>query len=537
MQFVTSVAVVFIFVLYYSNLKYLPLDYDDGFFYLRIQEAKVNMFDSVSIWAYLSRYLPISDFYGMRLCGYVLIIIAYIIYSISSSYFLSHNNSSCFTICLNLIFSAILFCYQHYLVSYNAWQLLFITVIVGSFLINIAQENKVVKRICWIFIGCATVFAVFVILPSGVLVSLAILILNLLLNRNNKLSVLKDFVCFVLGLVFTLLLVHFFILPINDIVLAFIKSGSNITSVGRGYGFIPFALKILFWFRDFSMGILMLFGCYSIFRIIYHNINQKVAWIFFFITIIVVYKYQVKPVLGITTVLAFPILTLILDKFVNRNWIIHKNINEILFTFVLFFLPLLSVIGTNLPLQAKMSFFCFLWVLLFFYLKPDKDRVVLFSGILMFLVIIPYIYEGLINRMENKVVFDKSDMTKKIYITEKRYIYFHNVDSLLNAYNFVPNKSIIWTTTFDINTMAVFDAKCLGLYMQPQDFQKVLYYGMPRPDFLFCTQYDMDVLEEEFYKLGWNVQNDYDLFYVGTDNNENLAYSTNRWLYCRKDNK
>ncbi len=136
----------------------------------------------------------------------------------------------------------------------------------------------------------------------------------------------------------------------------------------------------------------------------------------------------------------------------------------------------------------------------------------------------------------NVCKFEKSEAIADRYITQEQYDYFDKVYDIVYQYGFERGKSVIYSTQLDAMTVVVLGADFCGPYFQPMDFNAAWQREDKIPDFLFLSEYDKDVSDETLRNMTWGFPEDFDVYYVGTPETHQTGYSTNRWLYCRKNN-
>ena len=113
-------------------------------------------------------------------------------------------------------------------------------------------------------------------------------------------------------------------------------------------------------------------------------------------------------------------------------------------------------------------------------------------------------------------------------------MYFENVYKIMTKYHYKP-RDTVFSTQLDFMTIVALSATPCGVYFQPMDFLKdVNKDKLHKPDYLFLTQFDLEIIGEELKKRNWGFPDEFDKYSVGTPEMTLTSYSTTRTLYCRK---
>jgi len=551
---------IIIVLIYIYNLQILNLNLDslcdEGYLFLMIQSAHNGIRDGFSQWPTI-----IDTLFGSKITSNILYLryARYFVHLFSISMFYFATNWYLIKKgILNSLKNKIIFFSSLYLlgalsfgiiaIAYNTLQELFLLSVVGSFLISTVCDSKRVN-IFYFLIGFFSFFSILNILPSAVLVLVSIIIITFIKNGLALKKTLFSTFCMLLGLLFAALIFHFFFLSLGIVFDNMFKTFNSVKQWGAGYDSISFIINLFLYFRDFFMGLCLLFGALVFSYIISKFLGKWFAFILFCFSMILFSVYQIKPQLTLSTFLAFPLLLLIILKLTQMKLTQVKQLLsfEFLIYPFLFFLPLLSTIGTNLHLGSKMIFFIIPWGVLFVELIFDiklnilykmeiKLIKLLFLGILL-VYLITNIVKDLSKPTNVDVYFRKNSPISQIKLSRQQLIYFDKVDSIMKLYGYIPNE-YVFSTQLDHMTLVALNATPHGIYFFPTMFLIDSQKRKERkPDFLFLDDYDLKLMGDSIKLLGWGFPKDYDSIYVGTPETLQTTYSTDRTLYCLKKRK
>jgi len=352
-----------------------------------------------------------------------------------------------------------------------------------------------------------------------------------------------------IGFFISTLVFDFFILDIRIVYRGMLDTAQSITTLNRGYDPLSFILRIVLYLRDFYMAVCLMSGILLISLVLQKYTNRWVAIFVFLSSMLVISVYQKKPEIVLTSFLVFPmmvLLGLILKETSNINW--KKLFSfEVLVVCFLFFLPLISSIGTNVYLGVKMCSFILPWGVLLMELmcnesikeKYSKEIRLLFW--LFFLLIVFQPLQSIANDIKNynqeKFYFDKEKPISQIQITKEQNNYFENVYAIMKGYHYQQN-DVIFSTQLDHMTITALGGTPCGLFFQPMDFLAFRNKkSLKKPDFLFLNEFDLKLMSDSLQSLDWNFPDDYDQYFVGTPETMITEYSTTRTLYCLKSRK
>ena len=390
--------------------------------------------------------------------------------------------------------------------------------------------------------GFFSFMSLLIILPSGLLVSLASITLLILLYIKNIKKILNSVLFFVVGFFLSAAFVHVFIVDIQTIYQNMYTGTTSLLNANRGYGPFDHVFRLLFYFRDFFIQISLVLGLYAVSYVVTKKTKPFLGWLLFALGLLIFIYYVKKPAFNISTLWAFPIVLYVLQFLYTNDLsfssIRKMNFENVLINTFLFLLPLISVFGTNTPYASKMIVFILPWSLLLFNLYLVNNISVNYKTIVLTVLAIPFLIVVKNFELKNDYSYrlpvdgPASDM----YLNHTQFQYFNKVDSLFNAYNFQKNQDYVFATTGDHMTIVAFRAKALETFQLPEDFLQYRKKDMlPSPKFIFMTAYDKQMLSDEFKKLDWGFPKDFDVYFIGTTD-PGTIHKSERWLYCKKNN-
>ena len=95
---------------------------------------------------------------------------------------------------------------------------------------------------------------------------------------------------------------------------------------------------------------------------------------------------------------------------------------------------------------------------------------------------------------------------------------------------------MVFSTQLDFMTIVALSATTCGVYFQPMDFSKDANKNkLNKPDFLFLTQFDLDIIGADLKSQNWGFPDEFDKYSIDTPETTLTSYPTTRTLYCRKN--
>ena len=518
--------------------------FDEGYYYLTLQNANNNEPNvGISQWPYFICSLTndniLTNILNLRYLRYGFRIFTFIVFALLAGFtFINKKNRKEFPVFFIIVSAMAFFSMGDMIITYNYLQEFNLLMIAVFCLLS----YRLRKPFWLILSGFFSFISMLIILPSGLLVSLASITLLILLYQKNIKKIFNSVLFFVVGFFLSAVFVHVFIVDIQTIYQNMYTGTASLLNANRGYGPIDHVFRLLFYFRDFFIQISLILGLYAFSYIITKKTKPFLGWLLFAVGILVFIYYVKKPAFNISTLWAFPIVLYVL-QFLNINDLsfssIRKmNFENVLINTFLFILPLISVFGTNTPYASKMIVFILPWSLLLFNIYLVNNISVNYKTIVMTVLVIPFLMVAKNIDLQNDYSYrlQVDGPASDIYLNHNQYQYFNKVDSLFNAYNFHKNQDYVFATTFDHMTIVTFKAKALEIFQLPEDFLQYRNKEMlPGPKFIFMTEYDKKMLSDEFKKLDWGFPEKYDQYFIGTPDPEAI-WKTERWLYCKKNN-
>lgn len=527
--------------------------YDEGHLLVRLWQVRHGIIHEglsqwpVMVFKFFGETLS-SDILLLRWIGSIWQIVSLVLFSYMSLMYLTRKqlirSGTEKIMYVNLVFLFGFLYFQNLIIHYNQLQASFMMLIIACFLLADTVTEKTKIAILYFSIGVLFLFALFTILPSGAVVLFFILLFTWIRNSSAVKTSLLATTSLIVGMFTAFLFYHIFILDLRTVYENMQETAAVVTNLNRGYDPLSFLHKMLVYLKDFYITSLFLLGLLSISMLIRKKVKDAVVLVFFFFSVVIFGIYQVKPMLMQTTLLAFPLVVLILYQSYTDKTIF--SIKGILLLF-LFFFPLLSSFGTNVYYGGKIAWFVVPWSILFMILIANNDfkekyRKETSYFLLMFFLFVAYqpvkaIWSDL-KQDKQLYVFDSEKPIAKMHLTPQQKAYFDKVHGILTSYNYVSKKDVMYATQLDHMTIYAMDAVPCATHHQPMDFlADTKKHQLNRPDFIFLTEFDLSLITDSLKALGWGFPNEYDKYYVGTPEIKNTGYPTERWLYCRKNRK
>lgn len=551
---------IIIFILYIFQLfqinKNLDSLNDEGFLYLNIQAASHNRLEGSSQWAMI-----VYSIFGNTICSNLLFlrIARYFVHFISVALFAfislnylkkKYNLFPKFYEKVEYVLFVFLFgaiSLGGIIISYNTLQEFFLVSILLCFISSTISNDFKFRFIFNYFLGFLSFFAIMTILPSGFIILFSILILKFIQLKKNLKLFLLDLIYIFIGLVSAIVIFHFLIADIGELIVVIKQTANSITKTNRGYDPLSFVLKIILYFRDYYIHISFLTGLFVISYIVSRLSKNFVGIIFFLISLPIFLVYIKKPVVETTTLVSFPIILLFFIRIIDIKSIKIKAIYnpDTLMLFFLFFSPLLSSIGTNASLANKMCFFILPWSMLLYimiYKVELKTKFIKYIVCLKYLMILllsiyPFlsIYSSLFQKNHEVNYFGIKGPISNIVLSDNQKTYFDKVYKIISSYGY--NKGdTIFTTQLDHMTIVALNANPSGLYFRSMDYVVDKNKSkLAKPNYIILTNFDLKQMSGDLKKQNWGFPNQFDSFYLGTPELINTIYPTTRFLYCKKN--
>jgi len=553
--FPLAIIVIYLFELYMIDRK-LDSIYDEGYLFLMIQAAHNGSTDGFSQWPSIVDALfsdkIISSILYLRYARFFTHLLSVILFSYVATWYLIKKKvidsyrKGLLLVCIIFLLGS--FNLGGIIIGYNILQEFFLLCIISSFLISSTCISSI-KYYFYILIGFFFFFSLMTVLPSAILVFLAVLVLIFALNYKNRKALIVSYLSICFGVLIAMLIFHLFILDLRVIFHDILKATETVKHWDAGYDLPTLVAKLFLYLRDFYMGINLLLGLIVVCYFVNKFSNCYFAVLLFIFSLLLFAFYQIKPKMPLTSFLAFPIVLFFLLKLKSTSKISLRMINsyDVLYKVFLFFLPLLSSIGTNVYLGHKMEFFILPWGLLLVELMYDskiratyiKERTLILW--LFFIIVIFQPFLGIVNEVghlkDKRYYFRNDSPISRINLSIQQKKYYDNVYMIMKSYGYVPTEKV-FSTQLDHMTLVAMKAKPNGIYFFPKifliDSQKS---ELAKPNFIFLNQNDTKLMCDSIKSLNWGFPEEYDSIYVGSPETINTGYPMDRTLYCLKRRK
>lgn len=538
---ILAITVAFCVVTSLINMRYnVDSMFDEAFLYFNqksVFEGNVNGISfGTNIIASVFGEKLCGTIFNMRLIGWVLKIVCVLIFSILS-WGLFGRNWKIYIAYTTISFLMICPCLNDIVICQNGLAQLFLCV-------NLALCYRILSvqsvwNVFWsTLIGVFSVMGLFSILPATVLIMICILIL-LFVRYWRKWRLLVLYICSVIvGFCIGVGLFHYFILDMNNAILAIIETASNITTLNRGYDPISFIVNLLLFLRDWILSGIFMFGCFYVADKISHN--TKWFSVLLLLGMFCVYAYyQIQPKITTPMLLSCMWLLLLYDRTKDSNDMVLSIDFNLMLDFFLAVSPIILSIGTNTYLGAKMRYFLLPWVILLFRIGWNNRNVQHRLTMSIFVaVLLCQSYASSFRVFDEHMKKIDNGPLANMYLTSKQATHFALCDSIVSEYNFQPQKSVIYANQLGMMAICYLNGINCANYFQPMDFvANAQKDDLPTPDFMLLTDYDVRMADTVLTQMGWGWPEEFDVYNVGTPETINLGYPTDRMLYCRKSLK
>lgn len=410
------------------------------------------------------------------------------------------------------------------------------------FCITLALGVKVllidsIYNILWCcLLGICWTLGFFSILPGAVLLAGCLLLLFFTRFWAEWKKIIVYLLATIFGIFISVLLMHLCVNDIHNVFDAMIETGKTVTTLNRGYDPLSFFINLLLFLRDWILCVMVIVGIMHVSERI-NSMGFKWFAQVFLVGIMIVYMYyQKKPMITFSMFICSIWIALLYHK---RNLFVHSrplwNFENLLNIFLVF-APVILSIGTNTYLGGKMAFFMLPWTLLIYRLGWKSQSIPMRKEVcfvICILLIIPFVKFIKQTRVDS-VKVEKGPL-KGMHLTQQQAIHFSECEQIVVDYNFQPKQSVIYSTQLGMMTTCYLDGVNCANYFQPMDFvTNARNDKLSRPDFMFLSDYDLDISGKELEQIGWGWPNEFDAYDVGTPETIDVGYPTTRKLYCRK---
>lgn len=424
------------------------------------------------------------------------------------------------------------------MVCYNSMSQFLFVISCGVLYRMNKTENDTHRILFALLLGCLLTFSLFAIIVSGVVVSAAMLFLIVYRYWKSWKQMFSVLGAMTGGLVVTLLWVHIFAIPLQQVWDNIMDIGQAITKVGRGYDPISMGVQMMLFLRDLTLCVITLIGInYLSEKVRYHSVR----WIagLCYVSLFLVYAhYQTKPQVTASMLLCVLWVQALWAKYNEKaERIVWKHIfrYEHVFNIFLMAFPMLAVLGTVVYIGLKMTWFIIPWVFLAWRLGFAEKRNIMRAETLIaisLLMLVPSVKT--LRSIDPSQDVIQCGALKGMHLTPEQAAHFEKVDSIVAEYDFKKNESVFFTTQLSMATVCYLEAIPCGFYFEIMSFLAHADANTPKPDFIFMNDYDHTIGAEYMHQIGWGWPDEFDKYYIGTpETATGLGYSTERWLYCR----
>ncbi len=222
----------------------------------------------------------------------------------------------------------------------------------------------------------------------------------------------------------------------------------------------------------------------------------------------------------------------------------NKSFKNIFFYFSILLLPLLLSIGTNTSILDKSLFYLVVWMI-YLFKRFHLEKNSIFNNTFIILMVVNSVF--FVYKFTNNIkirgnfftstTYSKLKKINKIGIRPKQKAFFEKVDRILKLHNISSSSPCIG---FHQNQMTfyILGLNPIGVYFQPIDF--ILdpnRFSYKTPKTLFLNEYEYGVLVNDSVTKNWDFPSNYKSIPIGSPEDYNEIYSTERVLYIQKNDK
>lgn len=427
------------------------------------------------------------------------------------------------------------------IVSYNSFSQFLFVVGCGVLYRLTKTENSTYRALYAFVLGILLTFSLFAIIVSGVVVSAAMLFMIVYRYWKSWKHILVIFGSMFAGCVLTLLWIHMFAVPLQQVWHDIMDIGQSITKVNRGYDPISMAVKMVLFLRDMSLCVVTLLGINYISQKLLGRLGKWMSGIAYVVLFLLYAHYQTKPIVTIVMLSVAFVIQAYWSKYNSLNkpieWKQLFKYDNVFNLFILVF-PLLAVLGTVVYIGDKMMWFIIPWALLAWRLGfGEKECSFRLETLLVMSLLYTMPYISTIRSINPSEPIVERGAFKGMHLNDLQAAHFEEVDSILSQYDYKPGKSVFFATQLSMASMCYLEAIPCGFYFEPMDFIAHVDENTPIPDYVFMNDFDLTIASEKMQQVGWGWPDEFDKYYVGSPDVINVGYRTDRWLYCRKNKK
>jgi hypothetical protein len=463
-----------------------------------------------------------------RIVTYICISFTLFFFSGASYYWLHKKEkiSGSFALYVSLVFLcglSIFFSGYEMSFSFNHLLVFFSTSMLSFYLLWDVANRTRIKQLLIFLTGFFSFLSIVNYVPSGILVSLVLLVLLVLKTTGRWSHKILSAVVYTLGFAACALAYNACIYPADQALNEIYVSIKNPAFGTGGYDLISYLKIVLQYTGNFLIILLCSAGiCFLYFINQKQNSwNKQLITVYILVLSLILIVLNVKilkyNVLLIPATIAF--LFYYLSPFFSKiEQPAKKQVVLIMQGLVILFFPVITVLGTNVFIEYKLDYTAFIWVFLLanqlFRIKNKivyKSVLYLTAGIALgtgyggYLLQYREIRGNLFNSkytVENNVQFNH------IRLRQKQIDYFQTIDSLLKVNHFNPERDRILAFDTDYPALLYLNVPNYGGLMHHVEnmyaYKDRYYSHANAPDFIIVSQAEGKKFKKMAGDFQWN---------------------------------
>jgi hypothetical protein len=435
-------------------------------------------------------------------------------------------------------------CFRHFQQFFSLFGLL-------TFLFFLHEKIKI-KRIIYLIISSISICICLINVPPSGLILMVIWGIFIVINEKSSIKETLFYLLIYCGsILLTLMLIHFVLVDFTALIPEILSKSKMRALAESGHSLSDILRPYIGFFKLMYHKILKALAFILIYLLIQKYIKSNyVSILFFCISVAVLFSItprylRIYGVFNLLLPIVFLITKNIFHSVKNRSSNspkYYKNSDIAL----LFVFPLAACLGTNAGISVMILFFIPSWALLLcillhrysnFISNIELSLLLLFTTFIVINLHYFYFYRHnalyLGNFYKSNCKIESLKPIKNIYIREEQKNYFIKIDSILKAYNFIPNSDYMLSFSGDLITIHVFSGKLTGFpYVNAKSFAAGSEkHQMPKPQFLFLDSLSYNIVSKN---NSWNFPIDYDRIYLGNPEIFKGKNSQARWIFCER---
>lgn len=506
--------------------------WDEAYFLIKLREAyEGSIITGKSQWNLLAihwfPYLDLTNPIHSRISIYLCEFFGTILTTLTCVYAFGKRNILKYITLSYLLFLQIDTTYAGDSLNYVPMQALLLAIALCGVILY--KHTKPKLRMLWMIpTGTALGLAIFVIMPSSVLLIGAICLL-ILIDKDWK-----SIPMLLLGIFIAVLYVHIFVCNLFQIYEAMQFTAAYFTKSGYRYSPTDMLIQLGLLARDGLLCLLVCFGICFLSKTISRYSSWIIATLCMLLSFLAYTHYQTKPQTSISLIILSIIVYINIIASTSR--MTRGKLN--LYSVFLILFPLVASIGTNTYLGNRMICFAIAWMFLLlenqnvYRVSMDRLPFIAILCILLLLKIVPSSEKLIPNRDAH---FTRGNPNfAQLALTNDQVDYLDNVLDILNAQGYTPDSSIVFTSEYDWSTIYAIDAKLSSNFHQKRNFLYFPKEEMLKPDFIFLCEWDKMEIGEALHEMPWGWPQEFDSIFVGSPEGKDFPWDADRWLYYRK---